>query len=196
MRDAANIGDRSAGGAAGGFRIREPADAARVRELMKRLGRESRGPGRIHLVGGASGLLLGWRARSVGVGLKLDPEPAGVFQAVARAKDALDMNIELAALDDFLPAVPGWRDRSALIASHGPVQFFRYDFYAQAIAKIERGHDRDLRDVAAMHRQGLIEPGRLHALFRAIQPELIRYPGIHPPSFRRRMETALGGMKP
>ena len=130
------------------------------------------------------------------VGLKLDPEPARVFQAVARAKDALDMNIELAAPDDFLPALPGWRDRTAFIVSHGPVQFFHYDFYAQAIAKIERGHDRDLRAVAAMYRRGLIEPERIRALFRAIEPELIRYPGIHPPSFRRRVETALGCMKP
>ena len=85
--------------------MREPTEAARVRDLMKRLGAESRGPGRIYLVGGASAVLLGWRATTVDVDLKLDPEPVGVFEAVARAKDALNINVELAAPDDFMPAI-------------------------------------------------------------------------------------------
>ena len=174
--------------------MREPTEAARVRDLMKRLGTESRGPGRIYLVGGASAVLLGWRATTVDVDLKLDPEPAGVFEAVARAKDALNINVELAAPDDFMPALPGWRDRSAFIDRHGAVDFFHYDFYAQALAKIERGHDRDLLDIAAMHRQRLIEPERLTALFREIEPALLRYPAIEPESFRERVEAAAAAM--
>ena len=174
--------------------MREPAAAARVRDLMKRLGAESRGPGRIYLVGGASAVLLDWRATTVDVDLKLDPEPAGVFEAVARAKDALNVNVELAAPDDFMPALPGWRDRSVFVARHGPVDFFHYDFYAQALAKIERGHERDLLDVEAMRRQRLIEPARLLELFGAIEPALIRHPAIAPASFRGRVETAAAAM--
>ena len=163
--------------------MREPTEAARVTDLMKRLGAESRGPGRIYLVGGASAVLLGWRAATVDVDLKLDPEPAGVFEAVARAKNALNINVELAAPDDFMPALPGWRERSLFIDRHGSVDFFHYDFYAQALAKVERGHERDLLDIDAMHRQGLIEPDRLTALFSEIEPALIRYPAIEPASF-------------
>ena len=174
--------------------MREPTEAARVRDLMKRLGAESRGPGRIYLVGGASAVLLGWRATTVDVDLKLDPEPTGVFEAVARAKDALNINVELAAPDDFMPALPGWRERSVFIDRHGAVDFFHYDFYAQALAKIERGHERDLLDVDAMHRQELIEPDRLMALFREIQPALIRYPAIEPASFCNRVEAATAAM--
>ena len=163
---------------------------------MKRLGMESRGPGRVYLVGGASAVLLGWRTATVDIDLKLDPEPAGVFEAVARAKDALNINVELAAPDDFMPALPGWRDRSVFIDRNGPVDFFHYDFYAQALAKIERGHERDLLDIDAMQRQGLIEPDRLTALFREIEPALIRYPAIEPASLRDRVEAAVGGDEP
>ena len=174
--------------------MRQPTEAARVRDLMKRLGAESRGPGRIYLVGGASAVLLDWRATTVDVDLKLDPEPAGVFEALARVKDALNINVELAAPDDFMPTLPGWRDRSVFIARHGLVDFFHYDFYAQALAKIERGHERDLRDVEAMGRRRLIESARLLDLFRAIEPALIRWPAIEPASFRDRVRSAAEAM--
>ena len=62
-------------------------------------------------------------------------------------KDRLDVNIELASPDDFIPALPGWQERSTFIAQVGKVTFLHYDFYAQALAKIERGHDFDLSDV-------------------------------------------------
>ena len=64
----------------------------------------------------------------------------------------------------------------------------------QALAKIERGHERDLLDVDAVHRQGLIEPDRMTALFREIQPALIRYPAIEPASFCDRVEAAAAAM--
>ena len=98
--------------------------------------------GRIYLVGGASAVLLGWRAMTVDVDLKLDPEPIGAFEAIAELKDSLDINIELAAPDQFIPALPGWRERSPFVARHGRVAFHHYDFYGQALGKIERGHRR------------------------------------------------------
>lgn len=174
--------------------MREPAAAARVRDLMKRLGAESRGPGRIYLVGGASAVLLDWRATTVDVDLKLDPEPAGVFEAVARAKDALNVNVELAAPDDFMPALPGWRDRSVFIARHGPVDFFHYDFYAQALAKIERGHAVDLLDVREMAERDLIGMEALARRFEAIAPYVVRYPAIDPDAFRAKVERFIEGM--
>lgn len=40
--------------------------------------------------------------------------------------------------DDFIPSLPGWRDRSVFIARHGAVDFYHYDCSAQALAKVER----------------------------------------------------------
>jgi hypothetical protein len=67
-----------------------------------------------------------------------------------------------------------------------------YDFYAQALSKIERGHARDLVDVACMERRGLIEKGRLVELFRQIEPELIRYPAIETSRFQREVLAFVG----
>lgn len=107
----------------------------------------------MYMVGGSSAVLLGWRRATVDVDLKLDPEPPGAFDAIARAKDALEINVELAAPDDFIPALPGWRDRSPFIIRHGPVDFFHYDFYGQVLAKIERAHSHDLEELRLRRRR-------------------------------------------
>ena len=158
---------------------------------MEGIGRQCRSNGRIYLVGGASAVLVGWRATTVDVDLKLDPEPAGVFEAIAELKDALGINVELAAPDQFIPPLPGWRERSPFIVRHGPVSFHHYDFHSQALAKIERGHGQDLHDVAEMRGRGLIEPAMLRRLFDAIGAELVRYPALDPDSFRVKVERAL-----
>lgn len=69
--------------------------------------------------------------------------------------------------------------------SRGMARQHDYDLYAQALAKIERGHAQDLEDVREIMRRGLIEPARALGYFQEIEAHLYRYPAIHPPSFRR-----------
>lgn len=174
--------------------MRAVSDAGKVERLMQGIGRLARGPGRVYLVGGASAVTVGWRAATVDADLKLDPEPEGVFEAIAKLKDELDMNVELAAPDDFIPRVPGWRERSPFIVRHGQVDFFHYDFHAQALAKIERGHVTDLEDVREMAERGLIDPKHLARLFNAIAPDIVRYPAIDRDAFRAKVERFTGRM--
>ena len=56
--------------------MRSASDAAKIGRLMLGIGRLARGPGRVHLVGGASAVTLGWRLATIDADLKLDPEPA------------------------------------------------------------------------------------------------------------------------
>lgn len=161
---------------------------------MRRIGAEARAGGRVYLVGGSSAVLLRWRETTIDVDLKLDPEPPGALDAIARAKETLKINVELSAPDDFVPPVPGWRERSRFISREGPVDFFHYDFYGQALAKIERGHAQDLRDVEAMHALDLISPVRLASLFKEIEPGLVRYPSIDPACYLRKLEGAVAAM--
>lgn len=86
---------------------------------MDALGERVRGPGTIYLKGGATALLFGWRDKTVDLDLKADPEPLGFFEAIAKLKDTLDTNVELASPDLFIPEVPGWRERSVFIRRVG-----------------------------------------------------------------------------
>ena len=176
--------------------MREEVDADKVRRLMEALGREATGEGTVYLVGGSTAVLYGWRQQTIDVDLKLDPEPAGVFGAIRRLKDELAVNVELAAPDDFVPALPGWRERSPYIATYGRVRFHHYDLYGQALAKIERGHAQDTDDVRHMLAAGLVDAAELRRLFDHVEPDLERYPAIDAGELRRKLEAALGPSGP
>jgi hypothetical protein len=168
--------------------MRAETDATRLESFMAALGTRVRSEGAVYLTGGATAVLYHWRATTIDVDLKADPEPSGFFEAIARLKDELDINVELASPDQFIPPIPGWRERSVFIARHGFITYFHYDPYSQALSKLQRGHDRDLRDVRSFLRSKLIDVGELRRMFDQIEPLLIRYPAIDPPSFRAAVE--------
>lgn len=173
--------------------MRREVDTERLGTFLKALGETAKGETTVYLTGGATAVLHGWRWSTVDVDLKLEPERDEIFRALPALKERLEMNIELAAPDGFLPELPGWRERSHFVTREGLVTFRHYDFYAQALAKVERGHARDLADVKAMLERGLVEPPRLRELFAAIEPMLYRFPAVDPPTFRVALETALAG---
>ena len=171
--------------------MRRLTEGDRLVRFMRALGEASREETRVYFTGGATAVLLGWRPTTVDVDLQLVPDRDELLRAIATLKDRLEINVELASPAHFIPELPGWETRSLFIAREGHISYYHYDFYAQALSKIERGHAQDRVDVATMLRERLVEPARLRELFGAIEHELHRYPAIDPPSFRRAMEHAL-----
>ena len=171
--------------------MRAEASIKRIQQFMAALGQAVHSPGHIYFTGGVSAVLLGWRDTTIDVDLKAEPEPQGFFEALPGLKNTLDLNIELAAPSDFIPELPDWRARSPHIATEGPLAFYHYDFYSQALTKIERFHTRDQHDVQQMLATGLVQRPRLLELFHAIEPGLIRYPAIDPAALRHRVNTII-----
>jgi hypothetical protein len=168
--------------------MRRPLDPDRLRSVLEALGRACRGPGVLYLAGGATALLEGWRDATVDLDLRLDPEPAGVFAAIASVKEELQVNVELASPADFLPELPDWRERSPFVGRFGPVEVRHYDLRAQTLAKLARGFDRDLADARAMLERGLVTCAALRAALAQMEPRLERYPRVSGPELRRRLE--------
>ena len=171
--------------------MRRLAKPAHIQELMRALGAETDQATHLYFTGGATAVLLGWRATTIDVDIHILPESDRLLRAIPRLKERLQLNIELACPADFIPELPGWEARSLSITTEGHVAYYHYDFYAQALAKIERGHAQDLHDVRAMLSRGLVVPHMLRQHFDAIEPLLYRYPAIHPPSFRHALEDML-----
>ncbi len=174
--------------------MRRPVDAERLRVFMRALGVEADRESRVYLTGGAPAVLLGWRESTIDVDLKLEPETDRLLRALSSLKEQLELNIELAAPDQFIPEVSGWRERSQWIAREGRLDFLHYDIYSQALAKIERGHSQDREDVAQMLARGLVDPTELARRFAEIEPLLYRFPAIDPRSFRRAVEALTRGV--
>jgi hypothetical protein len=173
--------------------MRPAVDEGRLRELVRGLARVASAPTRIYLTGGATAVLEGWRSSTIDVDLRFEPDVDELFRVLPVLKERLEINIELASPADFIPELPGWRERSPLVFQEGNVEVHHFDFYAQALAKIERGFSQDLDDVGEMIERGLVERTRLGELYEAIEPELYRYPAIDPAAFRRKVEAALTG---
>jgi hypothetical protein len=156
--------------------VRELADRARIEAFLSALARAATTDVGVFVVGGTSAVLVGWRATTIDIDLALRPESDTLLRAIPELKERLNINVELASPDQFIPVPPGWEHH--------------YDFCAQALAKLERGHARDLADVEAMVAHGLIDAARVRDQFSRIEPDLYRFPAIDPSSFRRAVDAA------
>jgi hypothetical protein len=171
--------------------MRQPIDSKRIQEFIRALATVSRSDGRVYLVGGASAVLVGWRDSTIDIDLKIVPESDEILRSLPALKERLHINIEIASPDHFIPALPNWQERSLFIQQEGKLAFFHYDFYAQALAKIERGHESDLKDIREMVKRGLIELTRLRELFSTIEDQIYRYPALDHKFFREAVERVI-----
>jgi hypothetical protein len=171
--------------------VRGLADAAKLRQFLAALAREAHDETAVYFTGGATAVLIGWRESTIDADILIVPERDSLFRALPRLKEELRLNVEIVNPSHFIPELPGWRERSPVIERLGRVSFYHYDPYSQALAKIERGHAKDLADVAALLDRGLVEAGRLRELFESIRPRLYRYPAVDPASFERRLDEVL-----
>ena len=167
--------------------MRQRVTVETLRQFMREFAAAARTPGKVYFTGGATALLLGFREQTIDIDLKMDPEPEGAFEAIALLKNRLDLNVELASPDDFIPPATDWRERSKHIATLGSVEFFHYDWSLQALAKLERGHAQDLEDVRMFVQKGFLTAKELERRFEEIEPRLLRYPAIDPQEFRKKV---------
>ncbi len=172
--------------------MREVADIDRIRTFMRAFGAAADIATRVYFTGGATAVLLGWRASTIDVDIKLEPDSDALFRAIPRIKETLHLNVELAAPIDFIPVKSGWQERSPFIEQQGRASFHHFDPYAQALAKVERGHQQDRVDVREMLARGLVDAAAAWMYFEEIESQLYRYPAVDPKSFRLGMETVFG----
>lgn len=168
--------------------MRELVDSSRIERFMRELGRTVDVDGRVYLTGGATAVLHGWRDTTIDIDIKLIPDRDEILREIPRLKEKLNLNVELAAPSDFIPLPRGWEDRSPVIRQEGRLSFHHFDPVAQALSKVERGHEQDIRDVREMIAAGLVNPADALIQFEAIEPELYRFPAIDPASFRAAVE--------
>lgn len=165
--------------------MREQADAERIRRLATELGRVVSPGTKMYLTGGATAVLEGWRQSTVDVDVRFEPESDEALRRIAALKEHLALNVELASPLDFLPELPGWKERSRFRFREGNLEVFDFDLYSQALSKLERGFELDLADVRNMVLSGQIDPERLGELFELVEPELFRFPAVNPADLRQ-----------
>jgi len=172
--------------------MRADSTADSVERFLRALGAHGRVGDRVYLAGGATAVTVGWRSYTQDVDVRLESDaPDELLRAISALKEKLDVNVELAGPLDFLPEPDGWRERSAYLGRYGAIDVFQTDFALQALAKLERGLDRDLADVDAMLERGLTTGDAIEALFLEIEAELFRFPAVDRDSLASRVAAAV-----
>jgi len=143
----------------------------------------------MYLTGGATAVLEGWRDSTVDIDVRFEPDSDAALSRIKDLKEELSVNVELASPLDFLPPLDGWQDRSRFRFREGDLEVFDFDPYSQALSKLQRGFELDLKDVQSMVRSGQVEPARLLELYEGVEPELFRFPAVDPPSLRAAVES-------
>src|SRR5688500_4316991 len=138
--------------------MRPRAAADRSNAFLRQLGRAARVHARLYLTGGPTAGLEGWRAATVDIDLHREPDRDAFRRVIPELKERLGVNVELASPAQFIPELPGWRERSPFVSRAGRLEVFHFDPYSQALSKLERAFDQDLEDVHAMIARALVEP--------------------------------------
>lgn len=163
--------------------MRKPVDASRLERFLSTLGRHATSPATVYLVGGSSAVAAGWRRTTRDIDLYVEDD--ALMRLLPALKEELATSVELASPLDFVPELPGWRDRSRFVRTEGHLTVRDFDFYSQALSKLERGFEQDQDDVRAMIDRGLVDPVRLHELFDQVSDQLYRYPAVDAAHLRR-----------
>lgn len=146
---------------------------------MKELAQSAprRGAYHVYLVGGGTAVYLGWRSSSIDVDLFSDQEV--IFRDIQRIKEHLNINIEFARPEDFVPPLDGTADRHVFIEKVGAISFHHYDPYSQLFSKVVRGFERDLEDARKFVNSGTVDPIQFRKLIAKIpDTAYARYPSI------------------
>ncbi len=165
-----------------------------LRRFMQSLAFQSEGQGSIYFTGGATALLLGLREQTIDVDLRLDPEPRGAFEAIARIKNELNLNVELASPADFIPVSADWKMKSAFIEQVGQLMFFHFDLRAQALSKIERGYGHDLADARGFLAAAKMTGEEFLSFFQGVKAGAIRYPALSLSGWERKVAAFVEGL--
>ena len=153
-------------------------DARQISEFLDRLGQCYRFPGTVYLVGGSSLLLLAAKESTFDIDLKFQVPPerhSEFIRCLRQLSVEMQLAVEQASPDEFLPLPGGHEDRRRYIGRYGGLEVFHFDLYSVALGKLERGNEKDLVDVIQMVRTGLIDLQALERYFQEILPRLEGY---------------------
>lgn len=169
-------------------------DMQGIISFLQRLGQCYRQIGTIYLVGGSSLLLVSAKESTFDIDLKFEVPPeyhTEFIRCLRQVGRELQMPVEQASPDQFIPLPQGYQERRRFIGHFGKLEVFHFDFYSVALSKLHRSNEKDFADVINMLHQGLLELSTLERYFQEILPQYENLLSADPDSFQRRFALFL-----
>ena len=150
-------------------------NAESVLQFLGRLGQGYRRPGVVYLVGGSSLLLVAAKLRTADIDLQFEvPDEYHIefIRCLRQLSREMGMPVEQASPGEFMPLPAGFESRRRFIGRFGSIDVYHLDFYSVALAKIQRGNEKDFADVVMMVRKNVIEVDRLDRFAEEVTPRI------------------------
>jgi hypothetical protein len=156
--------------------MRQRVGRQEIEQFLIQVGR-TRQPGRLYLTGGAALVHRGIRpGQTLDIDIQITIDPANLIAQIAQLKQKLNINIEFASPDDFIPLPIQWEARSQFIKRYDQVDAFYFDWYSIALSKMQRANRQDVVDVQLLVRQGFVDVTELDRLYQDVLNKVGRPP--------------------
>ena len=147
---------------------------------------------RVYIVGGGTAVHAGWRDSTIDADLYCERDE--VFRDIQRIKERLELNVEFARPEHFVPALAGSEDRHVFVKTVGNVTFYHYDPYAQLLSKVVRGFRRDMEDAQSFLESGMVDADRFRLVVHRIPEEAYAgYPALSRQAVLEAVDAFLSG---
>lgn len=147
-------------------------------EFLSRLGEVYQGEGTLYLLGGSAMCLLGSPRQTEDIDYTFastEELDMGLEASINQLAGEMQLDMELAPIDEFIPLPIDADKRHQLIGRYGKLTVYTYDPYSIALSKVSRGFDSDLEDVLFLLNRGMIEMSRLEVFVTAAIPEALGF---------------------
>ena len=104
------------------------------------------------------------RIRRSSIDADLFSDQEEIFHDIQGIKERLNINVEFARPEHFVPALRGSAKRHVFLETIDNVSFYHYDPYAQILSKLVRGFERDLDDAHHFMQSGMVDGQELRSL--------------------------------
>lgn len=160
--------------------MRPPLNKKRLEEFMEAVGKGFQGKyARIYFAGGASLVYEGLKDITIDIDINLKETPpqeqGALLRLLNELKYKLEINIEEASPEEFIPLPSGAMDRGIFIQRRGKVDFFHFDLYSIGLSKIGRGSEKDYEDILNLLEHKKIFWKKLEEYSQEILPKLAEY---------------------
>ena len=163
-----------------------------LRSFMKSIGKMVKKKTTLYLTGGATAVLQGFREGTIDIDIAGEMDE--LFSHIPELKESLRINIETAKPTDFIPSLPGEKDRHIPIGTFGKVTFLHFDPYSQAFSKIVRGHETDIADAKAFVAAGLVDTKKLYEMVKKLPDrDFTRHPRLNRSAVEASIESFAKG---
>lgn len=153
--------------------MRDATTRSKIDQFLDALGKRMRHRIRIYLVGGTVVVDFGLRKATVDIDYAVradDAEAIAEFERlVPELKNSLDVNVEPASPEDFMPVRRGAIEKSRYVRTCGTVDVYYYDAVSTVLAKVARGSQRDLADVETFVESGLVNWDEVEEAWREVR---------------------------